>query len=323
MVSARRPVVLAAALAVVVPAAAAVSLGTAPGVMNMGELKRGKNHVVPFYLITTSSSPLLASLSVREPKHYLYARNHTRDDGSYRFIPLHASGEAVQDWVSFQRDQVLVDPSREQVVTTQDGTIKYNKKATMLVEVPEDADPGYHAYEVGLSPQLSSGSGGLGITTIGVTRPVFIFRVPGEARRSGTIQGVTAGRRKGKARIDVLFRNTGTVTMRVRVPSLKVYNETGYQVARLRTGTTRVAPGETTILKTYWTDDDPNQQKQRRVEATVDYGTGRTTETATVTVPAARIPVDRTEEPAAERPFPTWLIALLAGFAALILYYRW
>ncbi|MCD6367654.1 MAG: hypothetical protein J7L45_01055 [Candidatus Aenigmarchaeota archaeon] len=294
----------------------AISLGTAPGAMYIGELERGRQYSVDFYLLTNSDKDLLVTLSYNEAKKSMFEKNQT---GRYTFIPAEASEEDMSSWISFLRKTLVVSPNNVFPVRFPDGSmVNANERATIIINVPNDAEPGYHAFEVVLSPKFRNARKGTGVSTIGVTRPIFIFKVPGNAVRSGTIDGIAGAREGDKARIDVLFRNTGTVTVTARVTSLKIYNETGYYVETLKSGAVKVPPKSTSILKVYWIDKDKNRQKKIKVEATVDYLTGEVTKEAMVTIPKLTV----TEKKVTTKyVFPWWILIIILGM--IILYFYW
>ena len=297
--------------------AEALSLGAAPGVMEIGELKRGKEYAVDFYLLTNSKSEMVVGFGTNEAKNSMYARNRT---SRYTFIPALASQEDFLDWIEFIRKRVVVSDQDSFKVRFPDGSIvNANEKVSFIIDVPQDAEPGYHAFEVVLKPKIGGGSG-MGLSTIGVTRPVFIFKVPGEAERKGVIEGVAASRNGNRVSLDVLFRNTGTVTVSARISSLKIYNETGHYITTVKGGSVLVPPKSTKILRVYWTDEDMTRQKKIKVEATADYLTGRITKETMVTVPKAEVMTGQIT--GKKEGFPWWMIILALGVVMLFLYWR-
>ncbi|MDY6774137.1 MAG: hypothetical protein SVS85_02955, partial [Candidatus Nanohaloarchaea archaeon] len=143
----------------------AVSVGTAPGAMNIGELERGQRYAVDFYLMTTAANPVVVNLAYNPPKNTIFESNTT---SRYTFIPMWASEEDMSDWISFQQEKVIVDPSNVITKRFPDGSmIKANAKAKVLIDVPRDAEPGYHAFEVQLNPEISGSGAGQGVQTFG------------------------------------------------------------------------------------------------------------------------------------------------------------
>ncbi len=305
------------ALPLLAGAAKAVSLGAAPGVMEIGELEKGKEYAIDFYLLTNSRQDLLTTLSYMEGKKSMFDRNVS---GRYTFVPDETSEEDTSEWIRFLRNKIVVSDKESFPVRFPDGTVvNANEKATFILKVPGDSEPGYHTFEVVLSPKMSGGATGFGVSTIGVTRPVFIFKVPGKAERSGVIEGVAGSRSGNKAVIDVLFRNSGTVTMSAKVSSMNIYNETGYYIDTLSGGFVKIPPKSTGILRVYWIDQNQDKQKTIRVDATVDYLTGQVSKEAMVTIPRAGITSKVTEK---AEEFPWWILILVIGLVLLYVYWR-
>jgi len=106
----------------------------------------------------------------------------------YTFLAAEASQEDVGSWVEIPRNPLLLSPAKSKVVyLAGGGVVKANEEADVILHIPNNADPGYHAGSISLNPQLASRGSGTGVTTIAVTRFVFVFRVSGEARRQGEI----------------------------------------------------------------------------------------------------------------------------------------
>lgn len=263
--------------------ASAVSVGTAPGVYDLGELDPGTNVAFRFYLITNSQNDMLVTLSYI-PVHYdTYQRSVT---SGYRFIAEEASQEDISSWVEIVRSPLLLSPERIMVVNLPSGgVIKANEEADIILHIPENADPGYHAGAINLGPQVASGSRGTGVMTIAVTRFIFVFRVSGEAKRDGEIMTIIGDRlEENKAKIDVLFKNTGTCTLYARVTELRLYDKFGKQVANLQSGATLLRPNMIGSLSSYWTGNEMKPGTYR-AEAKVDYITGYDTMEASVEIP--------------------------------------
>ncbi len=297
--------------------AQALSLGAAPGAMDIGELQPGKQYEVDFYLVTNSENDLVTSLSFLESRKTMFERNAT---GHYTFIPDEASEEDMKEWLSFLRNVVVVSNKKSFPVKFRDGTtVNANEKVTVVLNVPQDAEPGYHTFEAVLSPDVPvKTGGGAGVAMIGVTRPFFVFKIPGVAERKGTIDGMAGSRMGNRAVVDVLFRNMGTVTVSAKISTLNVYDEMGNYVGTYNGGYIKVPPKSTGIVQVVWPDRDMDKQKTIKVEATVDYVTGQSVKEAMITIPKGGITA-KAEMKAEE--FPWWIIILIIGL--VLLYYYW
>ena len=203
------------------------------------------------------------------------------------------------------------------------GVVKSYGTVNVVVHLPENAEPGYHAGAVTLSPQMPSEGGGTGVVTFGVTRFVFVFKVVGTAIRKGEIMTVYAERlEEKKARLNVLFKNTGTVTVEAWVNSLKLYDKFGNLSAELRPADrVLIKPGQITELHAYWQDDHVKPGSYR-AEAVVSYLTGSASIDEKVDIPEA-ILVEKKQEivPGAVGGIPWLTILLIIIIILLLIYY--
>lgn len=168
------------------------------------------------------------------------------------------------------------------------------KDIIFLVNVPEDADPGYRRIDVTPQPSTSGDTGGVPLVS-SVSFPVM-FQVPGEAVRSGEILGVHAGQNvAGEQRIVTTYYNDGTVTTDV---STEITVETPDGNETVRAGTDTVPPGEEsrftaridTAELVNGMDETELADEEFVVHASADYTTGDATYTTTVT-PDEPVPV--------------------------------
>lgn len=301
----------------------AISVGTAPGVYDLGDVKPGSDNELTFYLLTNSRNDLLVSLGYIDVHPSIYLRNQT---GRYTFIPAESSQEDISSWVEIKRTPVLISSSRVKTVQLKGGArLRVNEEAKLIIHVPKNADPGYHIGAINLGPQVVPGVGGTGVATIGVTRFVFVFRVIGKATRDGKIINIVGDRvNEDKVVIDVLFKNTGSCTLNARVSSLEIFDKDGNCVANLKSGYKRIKPGDIQPLPVIWNGGGSGGY---RAEATVDYTTGHSFMQSGIEIPViVRVkPVVVAPKPG-KAGFPCntllWLIAILI-IAALIIYYIW
>ncbi len=294
----------------------AISVGAAPGYYDLGEVKPGNRYIGNIYLMTTSGTDIYVSLSYRAP----HASFITSARSGYEL--KNASEEDISSWFSFPLKSVLLRPSEKTLITLPNGEVMYaNKKATFYLDVPKKAEPGYHMGTIDLSPHVSPKAGVPAVGTIGVTRVIVVFRVPGIAIRSGDIVAMEAERTgEHQARIDILFKNTGTVTESSYLKEVKIYDKLGNVVAVLQSGAVKVKPGDTKILSVYWTNKDL-EPGTYQVKATVSWITGEVTKLSEVTIPEKIVKKNVIEQPPSK--FPWWLIVLIVLVIMLIIYWRW
>ncbi len=284
----RKMTVLTVLLFLIVVTGTGFNFGLSPASADKGVRAPGEQFFVSFYLVTQETNPVDVGIDVNDADI-----NTVSDDRQHNF-----SEQFCGDCVEF----LNAGGRMENEGAT--GDIEQWKNIEFFVNVPEHAEPGYHALEVTPQPQRSGGGGGVEVIS-SVSFPVT-YRVPGKAIRDGEILGVHAGRNmNGRQRIITTFHNTGTVTMEVD-GAVTVNTTDGNQT--IRAGTKTVQPGETARFTAYvdtddlagYTDTDNTGPVQDTftVYASADYSTGDTRyatslrPTEPVTVQAAAVQED-------------------------------
>ena len=299
----------------------AIAIGTAPGVRDMGDVVRGQDLPVEFYLTSNTDKPLIVTTSYI-PVHMDMYRTEKRT--YYTFIPSESSQEDISSWISFSENPLLVSPGSQKVVRMPDGTsIKYNQKVTVILKIPKDAEPGYHAGAINLNPVIQTDGGGTSVSTIGITRFVFVFKIPGPANREGNIIDFVAERNSAeRVQVDVLFKNTGTTTITASPDQIKIYDNYGVVKDNIAAGQIkRIAPGKTEIISGYWYDSDGVDAGAYRAEATISYITGMATKESTIHVPA-EITIPIVDIPQTKNETPWWFILIIMALIGLYVYWK-
>ncbi len=300
----------------------ALALGMAPGVRDMGDVVRGQDIPVEFYLTSNTDKPLVVSLTYIQVHMDMY---RTEKRTYYTFIPSESSEEDISTWITFPQNPILVSPGNQKVVHLPDGKVaKFNQKVTAILHVPKDAEPGYHAGAINLNPIIhQEGSAGTSISTIGITRFVFVFKIPGPAYRDGTIIDFVAERNaKDKVRVDVLFKNTGTTTISASPEKITIFDNYGVVKDNIAAGQIkRIAPGKTDIISGYWYDSEGIDSGNYRAEATVNYITGSATKESTIHIPA-QITIPDIPDVATKNEIPWWFILIIMALIGLYIYWR-
>ena len=159
------------------------------------------------------------------------------------------------------------------------------------------------------------------MATIGVTRLLFFFRVPGVAIREGKIIDFEAERESNnKVRIDVLFKNSGTTTITATLKELKLYDEYGNVKNIIVGSSVKVKPGETAILSGYWYDEKGVPSGDFKAKAVVNYLTGSSIKEDTLRIPAEIVAKVKQVKP--KREFPWWFVFMIVSSIALYIYWK-
>lgn len=303
------------------PSCYALSIGAAPGVINLGKVYPGQRKLVEVYLILSDDAPdLMVKLTTVETHIDFFYSNH-----SY-FIPTESSNEDISSWIVFPENPVLV--SRRHTIVRQfpnGEVVKANKKVLGILTIPTDADPGYHIIDIDFSPALPPGKRGTGLSTIGITRPHLVFYVEKEERpeRKGKITDIEVYRESNtRVRIDILFHNTGTDTLLVRANDIKIYNNLGIFSGKAQSGFVRIRPKETGIITSYWYNGSGIESGDYRIEANVHYITGDEFKEAYIKVPES-VFVPTGESITIKKEFPWWLIVVIIALICVLIYWKY
>jgi hypothetical protein len=188
-----------------------------------------------------------------------------------------------------------------------------------LLNVPQDAEPGYHAIRVKPVPYVPSESvGQAGARVVAITSVGVAFKVPGKAMRDGVILDVNLGSYSGnRIEVNTYFKNTGTVTL-VASGQHTVYDD-GSVVETISLPSLSVVPGETKVFKTYLPLEKLNPGNAYNISTAISYTTGVAYKNTTIQLPLAYVVAPP------EKPKFNWLIILAIALILLIAIaiYKW
>jgi len=199
------------------------TVGVSPPIIDLGDVNRGETKSVKFYIVSPSNEEMLVHL-IQYPDNLDFVR-------AYNFGAIvNYSEEDVSSWIKYFSNPVLLKP-QPQPLQTPIGKITNWREISFLLSLPNNAEPGYHSFGIQPEPEFVGQAGGqVGVGIIAVTKVNVIFRVPGEAIRSGEI--IDALGEGNKVRI--FFKNTGTVTMKVIASGEIYYNNKTYSFSSAR-----------------------------------------------------------------------------------------
>ena len=241
--------------------AAQSQISTTPGFLDAGNLSEGDDIEMSFFVSVDAERNVTLDVEVSEP---MASRLWNGD------IPVEQeeySQQDISDWIDVP-DQITVDPSNEVDADFASG----NYELRVGLEIPDDAEPGYHAAQIRFTPINTRTGEGYGAGTITSSVPEFMFRVPGEARREIDLTDLEAIR-TGQNEVQLLttFENTGTVTVDSRGGEADVV-ENGKRVGTVDIDGFTVSPGETAQVDATWSGEDGGEYQ---LQGTVNYITGQ------------------------------------------------
>ena len=284
-------------------------VGVSPPVLNLGEIERGTTKIVKFYLVTPSSEPLLVSLQAEKGNLDFFARDE------YKNIIFNYSEEESATWVEFLKNPVELAPINE-TLQTKGGIVRGWREISFLLNVPKNAESGYHLIKINPYPFVPSEVlGQAGARVVAITSLSVLFNVPGEARREGLILDVVPGSYIGnRLEINTYFKNTGSVTISARATQAVLKD--GNVIVNLSSSTELVKPNEIKILKTLLPLDGISFGNYDIITS-VSYVTGLTEKNSTITISPPLAPLAPPPE------FPYWIIILILIIAIAIGIYKW
>lgn len=299
--------------------ATAEYIGTAPGLKDLGTVERGSTEKVDVYLLTDLEDPFTVNPSFQRPTSTVFSS----EGSNYDFDPEEASRESIEDWIDFPRQSFAVDPTSSTTINLEGGgQANARGSFSFFLEVPEDAEPGYHAGAVNLNPKLNpDGSSGTSINTFGLTQFVFVFRVPGKATKNVKVLDVNSLRtEENSVRIDYLLKNNGTVTVNINRAKTKIYDSYGRESAEFVTGGMYLSPGESKVIKSWWRNRNVSGGDYR-VESDLNYITGSALVDQTIDIPDVPVNIESTDEEDEDSGAPIWPLIMLVVLLGALMFY--
>ena len=223
-------------------AAKSFSVGVSPGTLNLGNLKTDSTKVVDFYVTTPSDEALLVNLEAEKGNLDFFNRPN------YKSLLYNYSEEDATYWVKVINNPVEIKPSNETLKTT-GGLISGKEQISFLLDIPKNAEPGYHILYIKPVPSTSSEAiGSVGSRVVAITSIGVLFNILGNVIRRGVILDTESGNYVGGGlEIKTYFQNTGTVTVSATATQ-RIYDKNGELIKELYSDTGFVKPKE---IKTF------------------------------------------------------------------------
>ncbi|MFH0929008.1 MAG: hypothetical protein V1818_01475 [Candidatus Aenigmatarchaeota archaeon] len=257
------------------------NVGVSPGSIDLGEVEAGTTKVVDFYIVTMSEETMLVRL---DPETVIFDTVPFKNN---------FSEENMLSWINIIDNPVELEPKYE-TLQTLGGSINSHRQVSFLINIPDDAEPGYHMIKMKPVPLATREEiGSVGSMVVAVTSVKVMFNVAGDPVRKGTILDVETGSyREGSVEMKTYFQNTGTVTISAN-GNQKIYDKEGKLVGTINLGKTYIAPKEIkTFRGTLKTADLPPEEYN--VYTVIDYTTGKAEKSSSIELsPATSLAIEQ------------------------------
>jgi len=282
-------------------------VGVTPAVINLGEINPGESKRGSFVITTTSDEGFMVGIDVNRGSLGFF-------DGRYGYILEEYSEEDASEWVNFLNVPIYLDT---ETGSSGSSTIRA-EQINFIVSVPEDAEPGYHLVEIAPNPEVPSGWS-TAVNIVAITKIHALFRVSGEVERDGDVLEINARNVGSRTMVDVLFHNTGSVSMFAAAKRIDLYDTGGNLLENIWSTRTFARPGEIVKLTGFVTDAlEPGSYL---VTANVSYVTGNAAKETDIWiegVPGQAAPAPG--DPPQEAAFPWWILIIAILVFGYIIY---
>lgn len=275
------------------------SIGVSPGIVQLDGIEPDEQKVVKFFVITQSEEPLVLNMEISNGNMDFFSRS------GYESYINNYSEQSTDGWLKSTENPVKINPSDNSGLPE---TIKGWKEISLLLDVPENAEPGYHLINVRPAPSVDKTSPGkVGTILIASVSFSVLFRVNGDASRQGIILDTVAENYRGSTiDLNTFFKNTGTTTMTIRATH-KIYNSNGTELGTFLSPKETAAPQQVKKIFTPVRLDMPPDNYT--ISTKVNFITGETEKRTELKITGQ--PLAPKEVAAEARVFPITLIILV------------
>lgn len=294
-------------------------VGTGQGMIELGEVERGETVQQEIYVTTDFQQSFGLRPDVKESAYsYLTGGNILAEPANKPRI----SEQNLGDWINIENTEV--NPSSSLGPEDVDAKGSF----TLTLNVPSDAEPGYHYGRIELNPQIENSEDIPGTLNVGQSVVDFSFRVPGDAERNLRVQNVRAFRLDGNlAAIEALIANTGTVTASTDGMNLDIYNSNRNQVTTVDFNDVTLppdGPDSSQWVEANWKELGGIQEGAYQVNGTLDYFTGRATVSSSFSLPGFDVvevrPGDDSSSQGGDGGLPIWLVFMILIILAVLMW---
>jgi hypothetical protein len=280
------------------------SVGVSPPVVEVGDVNPGEQKIVKFSIFTVSDENLLVYLDTENGNMDFFNRG-------YSHLMSNFSEEPTMAWIQFVNNPVEID------VASSKTAGRAWKDVTLVLNVPRNAEPGYHVIKINPRPTVYGSLGTpVGTSIVATTSVSILFNVRGSAKRDGVVlDSTTNGYAGNPFSINTFFQNLGTNTIHART-FIKIYDADKNFLGEFYSPGLYVKPGLVTLFET--PVDTGLNEGEYSIESSVIFTTDSAEKNSTIYLYTQQ-----------EQPKPaednTWIIifAIAIIIILLALAYRW
>jgi hypothetical protein len=301
--------VIASTIICLTPAVMAVrfQVGVSPAVINLGEISAGESKRGSLVLTTTSDEGFLVNIDVAQGSNDFFGER-------YSYVMEAYSEQDASSWLSFLNAPVYLDVSTE----SSDPNIIKASKVNFIVNVPDDAEPGYHLVEIIPNPEVPSGWS-TGVNIVAVTKINLLFKVLGDADREGEILDMNARIVGKRTMVDIYFQNTGSVSMYARADNIMIYDSEKRLIDSIWSSKAFIEPGEVVKLTGFVTR--PLDPGSYLASANVSYMTGHAAKETDLWLEPPSLAAAQDAPSASEQAaFPWWIVIIAILIIGYVIY---
>ncbi len=246
-------------------------VGVSPLLLDLGEIQPGDSKFFTFSLITSSRDKFMVKLNAKKGDSSFFENRPG--------MLMYSSEEDPSSWVQFINNPLTIESEHSS------PKIKRWEDVNLILNVPLDAEPGYHIFVIEPSPYVPGGTAPTGVSVVALTKITIIFKVAGDIIRSGNILDVTAEKVGSRTRINTFFQNNGTVSLSSRAHRIRIYYKNGTILKDLKSNIDHPKPGQVVNLVTFLNENEI-KPGEYRVFVNVSYVTGYATKETTLFISA-------------------------------------
>ena len=299
-----------------------LQVSIAPSTMDLGDMVPGDSKYIEFFVVSDHDQGLLVDLNKKGVFRSFF--NPDKGRWRYNFVAEEASEEDISGWLTLMDSSIVVPPEQQLQYLEQGGAAYANKKAGFFIEVPADAEPGYHAGVISPYPKTGAQGSGTGLGIIQVAEMTYVVNVLGDAKRDAEIIDVKVSRETpGLAKLNIFIKNKGTVTVSVIADDVEI---SGRGIEKnLKSGEVVIEPGSVGNAQVPFSITD--MEGKYAVDVHAEWSTGEDWFSGSIDIgdnlpTISEITGQAGAPPVAGTALPLWIIPVLVAIIGGAVFWR-